>query len=122
VSEVIRECRGANFQGFETIEPDGSKRRELKTVRGNGVLELTPSELRFERLVPRKEWVIALASVVSVEARTGHNGKWTLGYPAVKVRFADDEGERVFGVLVGRRKAAEEWVEAIRQAVAELPG
>ncbi len=36
----------------------------------------------------------------------------------VKVRFADADGERIFGVLVGRRKTADAWVEAIRAAMA----
>jgi hypothetical protein len=116
VSEVIRQCRSANYQGVETVKPDGATKREWKVVRGNGTLTLTPEELRFVRWVPKKAWVIPLASVVSVEARTGHNGKWTFGCPAVKVRFRDGEEERVFGVLVGRSKEADAWVEAIREA------
>ena len=118
MSDVIRERRGANFQGFETVEPDGGMRREWKVIRGNGLLTLTSSELRFVRWVPKTEFVIALASVVGVEAGKSHNGKRTFGYPVVKVRFADADGERVFGVLVGRAKEADAWVEAITRAIA----
>ncbi len=113
--EVIRELRGANYQGFEFVKPDGGKRRDPKAIRGNGTLTLTPRELRFVRWVPEKEWVIPLASVIGVELGRGHNGKWS-GVPVLKVRFADGEGERIFGVLVGRRKTAAEWVEAISGA------
>ncbi len=112
--EVIRECRGANYQGFEIVEPDGGTRGEWKFIRGNGTLTLTASELRFVRWLPRKELAIALASVVGVEAGKSHNGKRTFGYPVVKVRFAGADGERVFGVIVGRSEEADAWVEAIR--------
>jgi len=46
-----------------------------------------------------------------------HNGKRSFGFPVVKVRFAGAEGERVFGVLVGRSEKADDWVDAIRAAV-----
>lgn len=59
MSDVIRESRGANFQGFETVEPDGGVRHEWKVIRGNGLLTLTSSELRFVRWVPKTEFVIA---------------------------------------------------------------
>ena len=121
VSEVIRELRGASYQGFEFIEPDGGKRRDWKAVRGNGTLTLTPTELRFARWVPEKEWAIPLASVIGVERGRSHNGKWS-GVPVVKVRFADAAGERIFGVIVGRRKEADAWVQTIRAAMAGRAG
>ncbi len=34
MSEVIRECRSANHQGFETVKPDGGKRREDERIVG----------------------------------------------------------------------------------------
>lgn len=116
MSEVIRRHRMANYQGFEFIDPDGGTRRDWKAVRGNGTLTLTPSELRFARWWPKKEWVIPLASVTHVEVGKGHNGKRALGFPVLKVRIADAEGERVFGVLVGRDDEAEAWAQAIRDA------
>ena len=114
MSEVIRECRGANYQGFEVVKPDGGTRGEWKFIRGNGTLTLRASELRFVRWVPKKEFTIPLTSVVSVEAGKSHNGKRSFGFPVVKVRFAGADGERVFGVLVGRSEEADAWVEAIR--------
>ncbi len=86
-------------------------------MRGNGTLTLTPTELRFARWVPEKAWVIPLASVIGVELGRSHNGKWT-GLRVLKVRLADADGERIFGVLVGRRKEADAWVQAICAAVA----
>ena len=61
--------------------------------------------------------MIALASVVGVEVGKSHNGKRTFGVPVVKVRFADADGERVFGVQVGRSDEAEAWAQAIRDAL-----
>ncbi len=117
MSEVIREHRMANYQGFETVKPGGGTKRDWKVVRGNGTLTLTPTELRFARWVPKAEFVIALDAIVSVERGKSHNGKRTFGFPPVKVRFVDDEGERIFGVLVGRGDEADAWVEAIRAAL-----
>jgi len=119
VSDVIRECRGANYQGFEVVEPDGGTRGQWKFIRGNGTLTLTASELRFVRWLPKKEFTIPLASVVGVEAGKSHNGKRSFGFPVVKVRFAGPDGERVFGVLVGRSEEADAWVEAIRVAASQ---
>ena len=120
MTETIREHRLANYQGFETVEPGGGVKRDWKVVRGNGTLTLSSTELRFERWVPRAEFVIALDCVVSVERGKSHNGKRTFGYPPVKVRFTDTEGERIFGVLVGRSADADAWVEAILAAVAAV--
>jgi len=118
VSDVIREQRGANYMGFEVVEPDGGTRREPKVIRGNGELTLTSSELRFVRWIPKLVIVIALDSVSGVEVGKSHNGKWVGFHPVVKVRFAGPDGERILGVLVGGKKEASAWAEAIRGAIA----
>lgn len=123
----LLEQGSANFMGFERIDPDGSKHRQQKVIRGNGALTLTDIELRFVRALPTAEFVVPLADVVGVEIGKGHNGKRVWRYPALKVGFKArgdaPEGElQIIGLMVGRQDEAERWAGLVSAAVREAGG
>ncbi|MCD4775968.1 MAG: hypothetical protein K8S15_07940 [Candidatus Aegiribacteria sp.] len=94
----------------------GIKSRGMKQVRGNGTLLLTSSQLYFRMLLPKKEILVPLRSITSVETPRSFLGK-TKGRKLLKIDFRNDTG--------GTDSAAwlvadlEKWVEAIRES-AEL--
>lgn len=83
----------------------------MKQVRGNGILLLTTSQLYFRMFLPRRELLVPLRSITSVETPKSFLGK-TRGRKLLKVDFRNDTG--------GTDSAAwlvpdlEKWVEAIR--------
>ena len=88
------------------IESEG-----MKEIRGNGILLLTPSQLYFRMLLPRRVLLVPLRSITSIETPKSFLGK-TKGRKLLKVDFRNDVG--------GTDSAAwlvpdlEKWVEAIR--------
>ena len=113
MSEVLLEKAGANYFGFETIDPGGRKRREQNVVRGNGVLTLTTDELRFVRAAPPVEIAIPLELVEWLKIARAHNGKSFGFLPVLQVAFRTPTETRVFGVCVGKQSDTEQWTEAI---------
>ena len=81
---VVRLTPRANFFGLAS--------RGMGQVRGNGVLLLTRTSLRFVLLLPRREVTIPLESIRSVETPRSHLGK-TVGMRLLKVTFSDDQGQ-----------------------------
>ena len=83
----------------------------MKQIRGNGILLLTSSQLYFRMLLPRRELLVPLGSITSVETSERFLGK-TKGRKLLKVDFRNDVG--------GTDSAAwlvpdpEKWVETIR--------
>ena len=94
----------------------GLKSGGMKHVRGNGILLLTSSELYFRMLLPKKEILVPLRSIISVETPGSFPGK-TKGRKLLKIDFRNITG--------GTDSAAwlvdnlEKWVESIRES-AEL--
>ena len=94
----------------------GIKSVGMKQIRGNGILLLTGSELYFRMLLPRRELVVPLRNITSVETPKSFLGK-TRGRKLLKVDFRNDTG--------GTDSAAwlvpdlEKWVETVRES-AEL--
>ncbi len=85
----------------------------MKQIRGNGILLLTASQIYFRMLLPRRELLVPLRSVTSVETPKSFLGK-TKGRKLLKVDFRNDTG--------GTDSAAwlvqdlEKWVETIRRS------
>jgi len=83
----------------------------MKQIRGNGILLLTSSQLYFRMLLPRRELLVPLGSITSVETPKSYLGK-TRGRKLLEIDFRNDIG--------GTDSAAwlvpdlEKWVETIR--------
>lgn len=94
----------------------GIKSRGMKQIRGNGILLLTSSQLYFRMLLPKRELLMPLRSITSVETPLSFLGK-TKGMKLLKIDFRNNVG--------GTDSAAwlvpdlEKWVETIRRS-AEL--
>ncbi len=61
----------------------------MKQIRGNGILLLTASQIYFRMLLPRRELLVPLRSVTSVETPKSFLGK-TKGRKLLKVDFRND--------------------------------
>ncbi len=89
----------------------GVKSGGMKQIRGNGILLLTSTQLYFRMLIPKKELLVPLSSITSVETPLSFMGK-TKGMKLLKIDFKNDVG--------GTDSAAwqvpdlEKWVETIR--------
>ena len=82
---ILLNIPNANFFGQQSLG--------VTQVRGNGSLAVTEDELYFVRWVPRKEFVVPLRHIQSVEIAKGFLGKRQLGRLLVKVNFMNDAGE-----------------------------
>lgn len=85
----------------------------MKQVRGNGILLLTSSQLYFRMLLPKKEVLIPLRNIVSVETPKSYLGK-TKGMKLLKVNFRNDTGASDSAAWLVDH--LEEWVETLRQS------
>jgi len=83
----------------------------MKQIRGNGILLLTSSQLYFRRLMPRRELLVPLSSITSVETPKKFLGK-TKGVKLLKIDFRNDIG----GVdsAAWQVPDLDKWVETIR--------
>lgn len=114
-TKTIKEKKGANFFGFETIGEDGKIHHNLAVIRGNGTLTLTSKELIFERWLPKKEFVVPLEKIEKIEIKRVHNLKTKL-LPILRVYFQDEENFKVMGICLGFKKATQEWVDEVESA------
>ena len=80
---VIRSDRGANFFGVES--------KGQGQIRGNGVLVLTPDQLVFEMLLPRREMVIHLHRISKLGKVKSHLHKSVMR-PLLRVEYDDGAG------------------------------
>jgi len=117
--ETIIEKKGVNFLGIEHIDKDGKVHWELFVIRGNGNLKLTGKGLYFSQWLPEKELFIPVESILKVEIGNSHNGKWSL-FKVLRVFYKDEEGVKVFGVCIGRKKTSLEWKNKI-ESLLRLP-
>jgi len=81
--EIIRSDRGANFFGVES--------KGQGQIRGNGVLVLTPGQLVFEMLLPRREMVIDLRRISRLAKVKSHLHKSVMR-PLLRVEYEDGAG------------------------------
>lgn len=77
--------KSANFFGQES--------KGYKQIRGNGVLVITDDSLMFFMLLPRKEIIIELSKIESIESPASFLGKSVLK-PLLKVDFTNENGEK----------------------------
>lgn len=91
----------------------GLKSSGMKQLRGNGILLLTSSQLYFRMLLPKKEILVPLRSIISVETPRSFLGK-TKGKKLLKIDFRSDVGgtDSVAWLVDNLEK----WVEAIRES------
>jgi len=94
----------------------GIKSRGMKQIRGNGILLLTSSQLYFRMLLPKKELLVPLGSITSVETPKSFLGK-TKGMKLLKIDFRNDAGGTDSAAWLVRD--LEKWVETIGRS-AEL--
>lgn len=91
----------------------GLKSSGMKQVRGNGILLLTSSQLYFRMLLPKKEILVPLRSIISVETPRSFLGK-TKRKKLLKIDFRSDAGSTdSVAWLVDN---LEKWVETIRES------
>lgn len=89
----------------------GIKSGGMKQIRGNGILILTASQLYFRMLLPRRELLIPLRSITSVETPKSFLGK-TKGRKLLKIDFRNDAGGTDSVALLV--PDLEKWVETIK--------
>ena len=89
----------------------GIKSRGMKQIRGNGILLLTSSALYFRMLLPRRELLVPLSSITSVETPKSYLGK-TKGMKLLKIDFRNDVGDLDSSAWLV--PDLEKWVETIR--------
>jgi hypothetical protein len=89
----------------------GLKSSGMKQIRGNGILLLTSSQLYFRMLLPKKEILVPLRSIISVETPRSFLGK-TKGKKLLKIDFRSDAGgtDSVAWLVDNLEK----WAETIR--------
>ena len=91
----------------------GIKSGGMKQIRGNGILLLTSSQLYFRMLLPKREILIPVNSITSIETPKSFLGK-TKGRKLLKIDYRNDIG--------GTDSAAwlvpdlEKWIETIRRS------
>jgi hypothetical protein len=81
---ILLKLRGANFFGQES--------KGLKQLRGNGNLMLTNHELYFKQWLKKKEILIPISNIQTVETVTSHLHK-SVGRPLLKVTFLNELGK-----------------------------
>ncbi|MCK4806255.1 MAG: hypothetical protein KAT09_01340 [Candidatus Aegiribacteria sp.] len=94
----------------------GVKSRGMKQIRGNGILLVTSSQLYFRMLLPKRELLVPLSSITSVETPKSFLGK-TKGMKLLKIDFRNDVGgtDSAAWIVPDLGK----WVETVRRS-AEL--
>ncbi len=102
--EMVRGPVSINYRGHE---------RGGVPLRGNGVMVLTPDDLRVVRLAPYREFVVPLAQVTGVEVKRSWRGGYRPGWPVLVVRYEDAEGADAIGVHV---RDVPGWTQAIAEA------
>jgi len=93
----------ANYRGHASVSIP---------VKGNGILALTNSDLRFVRYLPRSEFVIPFDQITTVEHRQTWKGSYR-GRPVLVIRYRDDDREDEIGFIV---RHLADWSTAIAQA------
>lgn len=94
----------------------GIQSRGMKQVRGNGILLLTASQIYFRMLLPRRELLVPLSSITSVETPKSFLGK-TKGRKLLKIDFRNNVGS--IDSAAWLVPDLEKWVETVRRS-AEL--
>ncbi len=89
----------------------GIKSRGMKQIRGNGIFLLTSSQLYFRMLLPKRELLVPLSSITSVDTPKSFLGK-TKGMKLLKIDFRNDVGGTDSAAWLVRD--LEKWVEAIK--------
>ena len=97
----------------ENVRGLGLESRGPKQLRGNGRLVLTHDELRFRMLVPDRETVIPLASVIDVGAEKTWLGKW-VGRRLFRVRWRTPDGGA--DAMAWEVRDLDAWVAAVQGA------
>jgi len=75
---IILKEESANFFGKESLKS--------KQVRGNGILILTENEIYFSMFMPRKEIIVSIDSIHSIDTPISFLGK-TKFKPLLKINF-----------------------------------
>jgi len=86
----------------------------MKQVRGNGILLLTASQIYFRMLIPKKEILIPVRSIISIETPKSFLGK-TKGMKLLKIDYRNDTGGT--GSAAWMVDNLDKWVEILREAV-----
>lgn len=88
-------------------------------ARGNGALVLTATELTFFQLVPEREIVIPLSSILELSLTRSHLGKAT-PFKLLKISFRGEAGEDSIAVFLRRPAPFLAEIEGKRSAVATV--
>ena len=100
---LIKGPEGANYRGHASV---------TVPMRGNGVVALTPTDLRVVRLMPRKEFVVPLAQITHVTVERAWHGSYRARRPVLVMHYQHD-GEDAIGISL---RNIEDWRHAIAQA------
>jgi hypothetical protein len=85
------------------------------SLRGTGSLILTDRDLRFMRIVPRREYVVQLAQITHLEQMRAWKGDYRARHPVVVVHYHDSATARDDAIGFSVRHA-QDWLNAINAA------
>ncbi len=105
--EVLCLTTGADFFGQESLG--------LSQTRGRGILLLTPDELFFELLAPKKELVIPVSSIASIDTPKSFLKKSKF-VPLLKVTFTNAAGDEDSAAWLV--KDLESWTSSLQKLIA----
>lgn len=92
----------SNFYGLQSLG--------LKQIRGNGVLMVTDDAVVFEMYLPKKQLIIPVSDILSVEKTQEHLGK--LGWSLLCVRYQDGNQHET---TAWRVKNVDAWIMELDQ-------
>jgi len=110
-------ARGLRFRrGPESASYQGHERASLP-LRGNGLITLTDLDLRFMQVMPRREFVVPLTQITSVEQHRAWKGHYSPGNPIMVVRYGGGDQADAIGLMV---RDTQGWQDVLTSA-AHLP-
>lgn len=86
-------------------------------VKGNGVLALTDTEVRFVRLLPRSEFTIPLAQITRLEHHRTWKGSTRAGHQVLVIQYQDGALQDAVGFIV---RDLDDWSAALAHAAQVL--
>ena len=104
---IVKGPESASYRGHLSM---------LVPVRGSGVIALTTDAVRFEQLIPKREFVVPLADITRVVIRRTWQGSYRAGGRVVGIYYRDvaqPDGEDAIGLMV---RDAPGWASAIAGA------
>lgn len=104
----VKGPQSANYRGHASI---------AVPVKGNGLLALTDTDVRFVRIWPHSEYIIPLTQITGLELRRTWKHSYRPGFLVLLVHYQIDGADDAIGFMVRDVTA---WGQAIAEA-AQIP-